>query len=137
MTIIAVSGGFDPVHIGHIRMIREAAKLGRVLVILNSDDWLVRKKGFCMMSSQERWEIMSSIKGVDQVVFVNDDDGTVCEAIDRHLKPGDIFANGGDRTAENTPELKLCQDKRIGTLWGIGGEKVQSSSELVKRVKNV
>lgn len=133
MTIVAVSGGFDPVHIGHIRMMQEAAQHGRVMVILNSDEWLIRKKGYRLIPSRERYEIMNAIKGVSQVVFVNDDDGTVCEAIQRHLKPGDIFANGGDRTAENTPELKLCQDMRISTMWNVGGEKIQSSSELVKK----
>lgn len=135
MTVIAVSGGFDPIHVGHIRMIREAAQYGRVMVMLNSDDWLKRKKGFVFMPSYERYEIMKEIKGVDEVIFVNDDDDTVCDAIERFLKPGDIFANGGDRTADNTPELKLCNDMRIGTLWGIGGEKVQSSSDLVKKAK--
>ena len=134
MTVVAVSGGFDPVHCGHIRMIQEAAQHGRVMVILNSDDWLMRKKGFVFMKSSERFEVMKSLRWVDQVVFVNDDDDTVCEAITRHLKPGDIFANGGDRTADNTPELKLCHDMRVGVLWGVGGEKIQSSSELARNV---
>ena len=92
--IIAVSGGFDPVHIGHVRMIQDAARYGDVMVIINSDAWLERKKGYVFMPWEERAEIMGNIKGVVLVTQVDDSDGTVCEALRRH-RP-DAFANGGD-----------------------------------------
>lgn len=128
-----VSGGFDPVHVGHIRMILEASKYGDVIVVANSDDWLFRKKGFVFMEFEQRAEVLSSIKGVILVSGVDDSDGTVIEAI-RRLKP-DIFANGGDRKKHNTPEQFICEELGIEMLWGIGGEnKANSSSELVERV---
>jgi len=130
---ILVSGGFDPVHIGHIRMIIEASKHGDVIVVANSDDWLFRKKGFVFMEFEERAEILSSIKGVIKVSGVDDSDGTVCEAI-RRLKP-DYFANGGDRKKHNTPEQSVCEELGIEMLWGVGGDyKANSSSTLVERV---
>ena len=92
---VMVSGGFDPVHVGHIRMIREAAEWGDVIVVINSDDWLKRKKGYVFMPWEERAEIMGNIKGVKIVTNVDDSDGTVCNAL-RHHKPN-AFANGGDR----------------------------------------
>jgi len=131
---VMVSGGFDPVHIGHIRMIIEASKYGDVIVVANSDDWLFRKKGFVFMSFDQRAEILASIKGVVKVTGVDDHDGTVCEAISRE-KP-DYFANGGDRKKHNTPEQALCQHLDIEMLWGVGGDdKANSSSELVERVR--
>ena len=131
---VMVSGGFDPVHIGHIRMIVEASKYGDVIVVANSDDWLFRKKGFVFMSFEQRAEILASIKGVVKVTGVDDHDGTVCEAISRE-KP-DYFANGGDRKKHNTPEQALCQHLDIEMLWGIGGkDKPQSSSWLVNKLR--
>ena len=78
-----VSGGFDPLHIGHIQMIQEASQWGTVLVVLNSDAWLRRKKGYVFMPWNERAEILGNIKGVSLVTHVDDSDGTVCEAIKR------------------------------------------------------
>ena len=128
---VMVSGGFDPVHAGHIRMIREAAQYGDVIIIANSDDWLFRKKGFVFMEFERRVEILNAIKGVILVDSVNDSDGTVCEAI-RRLKPT-YFANGGDRRRNNTPEQSVCEKIGVELLWGIGGtEKLQSSSELIR-----
>jgi cytidyltransferase-like protein len=130
---VMVSGGFDPVHIGHIRMILEASKHGDVIVVANSDDWLFRKKGFVFMEFDQRAEILASIKGVVKVSGVDDSDGTVCEAI-RRLKP-DYFANGGDRQKHNTPEQTVCDELGVEMLWGIGGNnKANSSSDLVERV---
>ena len=131
---IMVSGGFDPVHIGHIRMILEASKHGDVIVVANSDDWLFRKKGFTFMEFEQRAEILAAVKGVIKVSGVDDSDGTVCEAIMR-LKP-DYFANGGDRKKHNTPEQAVCEELGIEMLWGIGGDdKANSSSDLVERVR--
>ena len=131
---VMVSGGFDPVHIGHIRMILEASKHGDVIVVANSDDWLYRKKGFVFMEFNQRAEILASIKGVIKVSGVDDHDGTVCEAIRRH-KP-DYFANGGDRKKHNTPEQAVCNELGVEMLWGVGGDsKANSSSELIERVK--
>jgi len=132
---VMVSGGFDPVHAGHIRMIRHAAEFGDVIIIANSDDWLFRKKGFIFMEWERRVEILNAIKGVVLVDSVDDTDGTVCEAI-RRLKP-DFFANGGDRGKSNTPEQAVCEELGIELLWGIGGEeKLDSSSELAKKARD-
>ncbi len=131
--LIAVSGGFDPMHKGHVRMIREASKHGDVVVILNSDDWLERKKGYKFMNFEERSYIAGSIKGVILTSGVDDHDGTVCEAL-RRIKP-DFFANGGDRYDTNTPEMDVCKELGIEMLWNIGGGKEQSSSSLVNSVR--
>jgi len=131
---VCVSGGFDPIHKGHVRMILEAAQFGDVVVIANSDDWLIRKKGKFFMSWEERAEILSSIKGVVKVVPVDDTDGTVCEAL-RRIKPT-YFANGGDRKDYNTPEGEVCKELGITLLWGIGGDKIQSSSWLLSKNKD-
>ena len=131
--LIAVSGGFDPMHKGHVRMIREASKHGDVVVILNSDDWLERKKGYKFMNFEERSYIARSIKGVILTSGVDDHDGTVCEAL-RRIKP-DFFANGGDRYDTNTPEMDVCKELGIEMLWNIGGGKEQSSSSLVNSVR--
>tara|TARA_R110002020_G_scaffold251908_3_gene465712 strand:+ start:2777 stop:3214 length:438 start_codon:yes stop_codon:yes gene_type:complete len=128
---VMVSGGFDPIHVGHVRMIIEASLHGDVIVVANSDEWLFRKKGYTFMGFQERKEILMSIKGVVEVVSVNDDDGTVCSALLQY-KP-DFFANGGDRNDNNTPEKMVCEELGIEMLWNIGGQKIQSSSELVSK----
>ena len=132
---VMVSGGFDPVHVGHIRLILEAAKFGDVIVIANSDKWLFRKKGFVFMTFEQRKEILDAIKGVILVDAVDDKDGTVCEAIRTH-KPT-YFANGGDRRRANTPEVNLCQELGVEMLWGVGGDKKsESSSDLVKKARD-
>ena len=129
---IMVSGGFDPVHVGHVRLIQEAAQWGNVIVAINSDAWLMRKKGYVFMPWKERAEIIGNIKGVTLVTSVDDSDGTVCEAI-RRLRPA-AFANGGDRKKNNTPEMDVCDELGIHMLWGIGGtDKPQSSSWLVNK----
>lgn len=127
---VLVSGGFDPFHDGHAELIENASKVGRVVVALNSDAWLVRKKGRAFMPYEARRKVMESIKGVIFVYPVEDEDGTVCEAV-RSLRP-DYFANGGDRTSKNTPESKLCVELGIELLYDMG-KKVNSSSELVNR----
>ena len=132
---IAVSGGFDPVHVGHVRMIQAAAQFGDVIVICNSDAWLKRKKGYAFMPFKERAEILRAFKGVRDVVEANDDDGSVCESL-KEIQP-DIFANGGDRFNTNTPETLVCKKYDIEMLWGVGGGKIQSSSDLVANMKQV
>ena len=130
---IVVSGGFDPMHRGHVQMIREASHYGNVVVVLNSDEWLIRKKGYKFMSFEERAFILGNIKGVSVVTNVLDEDGTVCEAL-RRIKPN-YFANGGDRHLTNTPEMEVCEELGIKMLWNIGGGKIQSSSDLVSKAK--
>jgi len=130
---IAVSGGFDPIHKGHVQMIREASKYGNVIVLLNSDTWLIRKKGYKFMTFEDRSFIVGNIKGVKVVSNVNDADDTVCAGLKR-FKP-DYFANGGDRYITNTPEMEVCKELGIKMLWNIGGSKIQSSSDLVAKVQ--
>jgi len=131
---VMVSGGFDPVHVGHIRMILEASQYGDVIVIANTDSWLHRKKGFIFMEWDRRAEILNALKGVVLVDSVDDRDGTVCEAI-RRLKPT-YFANGGDRGKANTPEQNVCEELGVELLWGIGGDyKADASSDLVNRFR--
>ncbi len=126
---ICVSGGFDPVHIGHLRMMQEAAKYGDVIAIVNSDEWLMRKKGYIFMPFDERCEIIEGFACVARTSHVKDDDNSVCEALER-LNP-DYFANGGDRKTNNTPEMELCNILGIELVWNVGGGKIQSSSTLV------
>lgn len=126
---IAVSGGFDPIHVGHVRMILDASRYGNVIVIANSDEWLKRKKGYAFMPFEERAEILSAIKGVAGVIEASDEDDTVCQTL-KDLQPT-FFANGGDRKKENTPEMEVCANLKIKMVWNIGGEKIQSSSDLV------
>jgi len=131
--LVAVSGGFDPIHKGHIQMILDAAKYGDVVVILNSDEWLERKKGYKFMDFAQRSFIAGSIKGVILTTGVDDSDGTVCEAL-RRIRPH-YFANGGDRKTDNTPEMDVCNELGIKMLWNIGGGKTESSSWLVNKMK--
>lgn len=136
--IVAVSGGFDPVHIGHVRMFEEAKKQGDYLVvILNNDNWLNKKKGFAFMPEQERLEVLKAFRAVDEVCLsfhsVNPTDMSVCAEL-RAVKPH-IFANGGDRVHDNVPEVAVC--KEIGTkmIFNVGhGAKVQSSSWLTNKL---
>lgn len=138
--VVAVSGGFDPVHIGHVRMFEKAKKLGDVLVvILNNDNWLHDKKGFSFMPERERKELIEAFEVVDRVVLTDhkkgDSDRSVCRTL-KKLKP-DIFANGGDRKPDGdpVPEVELCGNLGIKMVYNIGkGGKVQSSSWLTAKV---
>ena len=131
---VVVSGGFDPVHIGHVRLILAAGEYGDVIVVANSDSWLFRKKGFVFMSWDQRKEILEALKGVVRVEWVDDRDETVCEAL-RRIKPT-YFANGGDRTSDNVPEIPVCKKLDVVMLWGVGGGKIQSSSWLINGEEN-
>src|SRR3989338_2792836 len=139
--IVAVSGGMDPIHIGHIRMMREAAKLGdKLVVILNNDNWLKKKKGFIFMPQKERLEVIKAIKWVDDVFLTghkkNPKDMSVRKELLK-LKPH-IFANGGDRKLDNIPEVSVCQSIGCKMVFNVGqGGKIQSSSWLIeKSLKN-
>ena len=136
---IALSGGFDPVHVGHVRMIQSAADIGDVVIIANSDAWLQRKKGYIFMPWSERAEILSAFKGVVAVIQGKDDDDSVCESIADLKNTMDVayFGNGGDRKNNNTPEVALCDQLGIELVWNLGGQKIQSSSELVERQKDL
>jgi D-beta-D-heptose 7-phosphate kinase/D-beta-D-heptose 1-phosphate adenosyltransferase len=126
---VMVSGGFDPLHVGHLRMIQEASKFGKVIVVINSDAWLFRKKNYVFIPWEDRKEIIEGYAEVWKVVSADDSDGTVCAALEQH-RP-DYFANGGDRLATNTPEKVVCERLGIKMLWNVGGGKVRSSSTLV------
>lgn len=132
MKTICISGGFDPIHIGHADLISEASQYGRVTIILNSDEWLIRKKNYFLMPWAHRAKILLMMQDVAEVVRVDDSDGTVCNALEI-LRP-DYFANGGDRTIENTPELLLCNELGIDAIFNVGGVKQESSSDIIKRV---
>lgn len=136
--IVMVSGGFDPVHIGHVRMFEEAKKLGdELVVVINNDNWLRFKKGFAFMPEEDRKEIIESFRPVDRVILTSHKPGTnditVCRELEL-IKPH-VFANGGDRK-ENVPvpEYQVCERLGIEMVFNVGhGGKVRSSSDLVKR----
>tara|TARA_B100001996_G_scaffold383044_1_gene377052 strand:+ start:464 stop:1219 length:756 start_codon:yes stop_codon:yes gene_type:complete len=132
---IVISGGFDPIHIGHLRMIKDASKLGtKLIVIANCDRFLVDKKGYAFMPIGERLEILESFDGVDRAVESIDDDMTVCKTIEWLAQEEDIacFANGGDRINEDDiPESLVCKKYGIEMEFNVGGGKIQSSSSLV------
>ncbi|MFA6999628.1 MAG: adenylyltransferase/cytidyltransferase family protein [Candidatus Paceibacterota bacterium] len=142
--VVMVSGGFDPIHIGHIRYIKEAKKLGDFLVVvLNNDNWLRAKKGKEFMCEKDRKEIIEAIAGVDQVIISshqkNPKDMSVCKELIK-IKP-DIFAKGGDRDEKDSqdPKSSLYKENQIHRRLGIQivfnvgyGGKVRSSSELTK-----
>ena len=134
--VVAVSGGFDPVHVGHLKMFEAARALGdKLLVILNSDKFLMEKKGFVFMPFEERKEILEGIRFVDEVAECIDRDHTVCETL-KWLRPK-VFANGGDRDGtEKIPEVHVCRAYGIEMVFGVGGGKVQSSSALARSARN-
>ncbi|GHT94920.1 hypothetical protein FACS1894122_12000 [Alphaproteobacteria bacterium] len=136
-----VSGGFDPIHEGHIEMIKDAArKSDGVIVLLNSDEWLCRKKGKNFMNFKTRRVICENLKGVVDVLEFNDDDGSACDGIrkarEKYPKDELVFANGGDRTKENIPEESVCKECNVQLEFGIGGDyKANSSSWILKEWK--
>ena len=134
MKIVVVSGGFDPLHSGHIAYFKSARKLGDKLVVaVNSDDWLTRKKGRPFMPFHERCNIIEELSCVDQVIGFNDDDDTACNAIFQILSTKTrsdtvIFANGGDRTSDNIPEMLYDE---VEFAFGVGGEDKKNSSSWI------
>ncbi|MGY4884180.1 MAG: adenylyltransferase/cytidyltransferase family protein [Nanobdellota archaeon] len=142
MKIIAVSGYFDPLHVGHIELFKLAKSLGdKLVVIINNNDQTERKKGKYFMHHDERAKIIQELGCVDEVFVSIDKDRTVCESL-RAVKPH-VFANGGDRkkngfTVDNTdiPEAAICKELGIEMVDGLG-DKIQSSSDLVKRYNDI
>jgi len=140
MKVIAVSGGFDPLHVGHVRMLEEAKALGdKLIVILGCDDFLLRKKGYFLMSEEDRKEILEKLRCVDEVYIHHTETQNVIDAL-KILKP-DVFANGGDRTEDTIPEIEICKELGIELVFGVGPEKIRSSSEMIadawrRKVKN-
>lgn len=138
--IVLVTGGFDPVHSGHIAYFNAAREMGDMLIVgCNSDQWLTRKKGRSFMPLKERMAIVSSLVGVDRVIVFDDADGSAQDAIRqvRASYPTDqiIFANGGDRTDKNIPEMAVGDDN-IKFVFGIGGfNKSNSSSWILEEWK--
>lgn len=137
--VVLVTGGFDPLHSGHLNYLNAASQLGRMLVVgVNSDAWLTRKKGRAFMPSNERIAILQNLKMVDHCILFNDDDDTAIEAINnvKMMYPNSeiIFANGGDRTSNNIPEMVV---KDIKFAFGVGGEnKANSSSWILEEWKS-
>jgi cytidyltransferase-like protein len=133
--IVLITGGFDPIHSGHISYFKAAKQLGDILVVgINSDDWLIRKKGAAFMPFIERAAIVKNIVGVDFVIDFNDSDNSAKHAITmvRQSYPQDhiIFANGGDRTKENIPEMDI-KDNNLEFAFGVGGEDKKNSSSWI------
>ena len=139
--IYLTSGGFDPLHVGHLRCIQETVKLASqadmslVVIIVNGDGFLHRKKGYAFMPCKERMEIIDGIAGVDAAVSWDDGSSTVVGAIEI-LKPN-FFTKGGDRTGiESVPEYSICDQLGCEIIFNVGGEKIQSSSELVANMRS-
>jgi cytidyltransferase-like protein len=139
--IIITSGFFNPVHVGHINLMREAKKLGDFLVVIVNNDAQVTQKGSTpFMPEQERIEIIKALKYADTVFLSIDKDKSVAKSLEAVAKlyPGQLyFAKGGDRNADNIPETekKICETCNITIVNNVGGEKIQSSSWLLKNVK--
>jgi len=164
MKVVILSGGFDPLHSGHIEMMENAKRLGGFLVVcLNSDEWLVKKKGINFLPIKERMNIIKNISYVDDVITFEDDEygsavngiKAVVEKYTNHFKDytyisdGEIyteqlletqfaFGNGGDRKANSTPSIEqvYCEENGIELLWNLGGDKSNSSSWILNRYRN-
>lgn len=139
-SIVVISGGFDPIHSGHIKLIKEARLLGDMLIVgINSDEWLARKKGRAFMPWNERLAVLNNLQQVDEVYTFDDDDGTarhLLQQVRAHYPTSQIiFANGGDRTDKNIPEMSF-EDGNIKFVFGVGGfNKSNSSSWILQEWK--
>ena len=137
MKVVLVTGGFDPLHSGHLQYFKEAKKLGDVLHVgLNSDEWLSRKKGRPFMPFSERVTILEALEVVDKVISFDDTDDSACGAIYKTMATNAnveiVFANGGDRNNENTPEYKIYGGMNgISFAYGIGGSNKKNSSSWI------
>lgn len=144
MRVVVISGFFNPIHCGHIDYIRAAASLGDKLVVIVNNDKQVRLKGTVpFMSEEDRLKIVSNIKGVDSAVISVDKDGTVCQSVreeyykhyNDYFFTSMVFANGGDRKEGGIPESVLEEEIGVSMIYNVGGEKTESSSDLISRVK--
>jgi cytidyltransferase-like protein len=134
--IIVVSGGFDPLHSGHINMFKQAQQFGTVWAIINTDEWLQRKKGYNLLSYEERELIVKSNRYVSKVIKGMDDNDNVVRNL-QYLYKDKVhfaFANGGDRVPSSTPEMAYCLEHNIPMLFNIGGTKTESSSKIVRNL---
>ena len=137
MKLVLVTGGFDPLHSGHIEYFKEAKKLGDKLVVgLNSDEWLTRKKGRPFMPFRERLALIKEMTIVDDVISFDDSDDSACGAIYKTLATNGsvhiIFANGGDRTDANIPEMTTYADAHnVEFVFGVGGDNKMNSSSWI------
>ena len=130
---VAVSGYFNPLHVGHLEMMEKAKKLGDRLVVIVNNDYQVKLKGSVPFLNQiDRMKIVSAIKWVDEVFLSIDRDASVCRSLDR-IKP-DIFAKGGDRLISEIPETPICRKLGIEIVDGLG-EKIRASSDLIKKLQ--
>ena len=140
MRVVIVSGGFDPIHSGHIEHFKEAKKLGDILIVgLNSDEWLTRKKGKPFLPLEERLAVVKSMRPVDSAVPFNDDNDSSIDLIKKALVLFDdvLFANGGDRTQDNIPEIyEFDKDPRVQFAFGVGGTHKQNSSSWILKQWN-
>ena len=135
MSVVAISGYFDPIHVGHLEYINMAKKLGdKLVVIVNNNYQCELKKGKPFMDEKDRVTIVSNLKNVDEVFLSIDKDKTVCASLEK-IKP-DIFANGGDRKNYEIPESVICKKYDIEIIDGLG-EKIRSSSDItgLKEIK--
>tara|TARA_B100001013_G_scaffold6525_1_gene4079 strand:+ start:102 stop:515 length:414 start_codon:yes stop_codon:yes gene_type:complete len=128
MIVVAVSGYFDPIHVGHLEYLKLAKQLGdKLIVIVNNDKQTILKKGKSFMNEKDRMEIVSALQCVDEVFLSIDDDKSVCKSLE-FLKPS-IFANGGDRSLSEIPETAIIDKYSIKMVDGLGN-KIRSSSKI-------
>jgi len=140
--VVIVSGAFDPIHRGHLSLFEDASKIGRLVVCLNSDEWLVKRKGQAFMCFEDRKHMIGSLIWVTKVISFDDEDGTACDGINKvyaylryqkNFKGKILFANGGCEKEQNTAEIDLCNDLNVDLLWNVGGEQLMSSDDMLKK----
>ena len=143
MKVIITSGYFNPLHIGHINLIKKSKELGDFLVVIVNNDEQVKIKGsFPFMPEQERIEIVKALRYADEVILSIDKDATQAKSLEsvakNHPNAELFFAKGGDRHSGNIPEneVRACKDFNITVVDGVGGDKIQSSSQLIKNAAN-
>lgn len=139
--IVIISGAFGPIHRGHVRLFKGSKAIGhKVILGLNSDQWVVDKRGKVFMDWAERAEVLREFRNIDEVISFDDSDGTALDLIMRVKKLYPemkiAFANGGGRTETNTPESGMCNAYGIDMVFNAGGGIVQSSTEIIENIKN-